>query len=113
MGCSANVMTGEECLKLSNTIFIGLLDTTTKGLIDVGQVVRVSVARVIHTSIDTSSVAVPNIKIELWYRITGLNVDDLVVENKVNTLLIFLEVATNVLTTDVWKLLVHIFLESG
>ena len=113
MGCSANVMTGEECLKLSNTIFIGLLDTTTKGLIDVGQVVRVSVARVINTSIDTSSVAVPNIKIEFWYRITGLNVDDLVVENKVNTLLVFLEVATNVLTTNVWKLLVYILLQSG
>jgi hypothetical protein len=106
-------MAGEECLKLSNTVFIGFLNTTTKGLVDVGQIVTVSVARVVHTTIDTGGVAVPDIKIQIWHRLTGLNADDLVVENKVNTLLVLLEVATNILTTDVLDLLVHACFGTG
>ena len=41
MRCSTDIMAGKECLKLCNTIFIGLLDTTAEGLVDVGQVVGV------------------------------------------------------------------------
>ncbi|KAI6753732.1 hypothetical protein HG531_005901 [Fusarium graminearum] len=101
VGCTAGVVTWEECLKLSNAILVSLLDTTTKGGVNVGLVVGVSIAWVVHTSIDTGCVAVPNIEIQLWYRLAGLDVDDLVVEDEVNTLLVLLEVATNGLTTDV------------
>lgn len=108
VGSAAGVVAWEEGLKLRNTILVGLLDTTAKGVVDVSLVVDVSVTLVVHTSIDTSGVAVPDIEIQLGYRLAGLNVDDLVVENEVNTLLVLLEVATNGLTTDVLELLVDI-----
>ncbi|KAI6750536.1 hypothetical protein HG530_014817 [Fusarium avenaceum] len=50
MGCTASVMTWEEGLKLRNTIVIGWLDTTAKGVVDVGLVVDVSVTLVVHTA---------------------------------------------------------------
>lgn len=108
VGGAAGVVAWEEGLKLCNTIFVGLLDTTAKGVVDVGLVVDVSVTLVVHTSIDTGGVAVPDIEIQLWYRLACLNVDDLVVKDEVNTLLVLLEVATNGLTTNVFDSLVYI-----
>jgi hypothetical protein len=107
---ATDIMTWEKGLKLGNAIFISWLDATAKGLVDVGLVGKVSVSLIVHAAVNTSCVAVPDLEIQLWHRFTSSYVDDLVVENKVNALLVLLQIASDRLATDVLSLLAGVIL---
>lgn len=55
---AAAVVAGEDGGELNNTIRIGLLDATQSRVVQVGRIVRVTVAAGLHTAVDTCRVAV-------------------------------------------------------
>lgn len=56
---TTGVVAREDSLELRNTIVIGGLDTTKPGVVKVGSVVLITVARGNDTTVHTSGVAVP------------------------------------------------------
>lgn len=85
VGGSAAVVTGEHGLELSDTLGIGLLDTTEEGLVEVGVVIAVTIARVLDTGVNTGGVAVPHVPVEILDRLTGLDVNELAVHDDRDT----------------------------
>lgn len=101
MGGSARVVAGEGCLELGNTVGIGRLDAAQPGLIDVGLVRRVAVSGGNNTGVNTGGVAVPHLKVDVGHGLASVDIDNLVVQDGVDTLLGLADIATNVLATDI------------
>ena len=102
--CSAtNVVTGEDGLELGDTVSVGLLDSPTKCGVDIGGIVRIAVSTGNNTRVDTSAVAVPDLDVDIRDGLTGVNVDDLVVEGNRNTRLIVRNILTDVLAANICK----------
>ena len=101
MGCSTSVMTWEEGFELSNTIPISWLYATAPGLVNIRFVVEVAIALINNTRVYTSRVAVPDFEVKLRDGLTSIDIDNLVVQYKVDTFLILLDVPTDRFTADV------------
>jgi len=93
---AAGVVTREDRLELSNTIRVGLLDASKPSLVNVGLIRAIAIAVGNDTRVHASGVAVPHLEVNVGDWIAGFDVDDLVIEDNVETLLIFNDVLTNV-----------------
>ncbi|KAI6770948.1 hypothetical protein HG531_009803 [Fusarium graminearum] len=98
---SAGVVTREDGLKLSNTVTVGLLDSAEPGLVDVCFVRVVAVAVCNDAGVNTSGVAVPHLEVDVGDGIAGLDIDDLVVEDNVESILLLDDVFSDILASDV------------
>lgn len=98
---SAGVVTREDGLKLSNTVAVGLLDSAEPGLVDVCFVRVVAVAVCNDAGVNTSGVAVPHLEVDVGDGIAGLDIDDLVVEDNVESILLLDDVFSDILASDV------------
>jgi hypothetical protein len=101
VGCTARVMTWEDGLELNDTIIIGLLNPAQEGGVDVGSISSVTVAIADNTRVDTSRIAVPDIKPDVGDGLAGLNVNELGIESDINTWLVFSQVGAHVFARDV------------
>lgn len=119
VGSATSVVTGEDGLKLGNTILVGLLQATKECVVQIFLVVRVAVAFRLDARVNTLDfvsicfrlyvdnmityrrIAVPDIHVDLRNRLASLGVDKLDVEEKRNTLLILRDVRANQFTSDI------------
>lgn len=101
VGGSAGVMTREKGQELTDTILVGLLNATQESLVDVAQVGRIAVTLGVDTGVDTSRVTVPHLKVDIRHRLTGINVDHLIVEDDLGPLLIFDDTVSDVFAGDI------------
>lgn len=97
---TAAVVTGEDRLKGSDAVLVGLLETTESHVVKVGDIVAISVAVILHTRVDTGGVAVPDVPPELGDRLAGVDVDELSVHVVHNTGLVIDDVLAVVLALD-------------
>ena len=94
-------MSRNDGLVLSNAIDISLHNSTQESGVQVGQIVRVAIARSCDTRVDTRSVTVPEIHIDRRNGLAGASVDELDVKVERDTLLAVRDVAANQLAIDV------------
>lgn len=80
-------MTSEGCLERHNATLIRLLNTTVESVVQVGSIIGVAVAVGNDTRVYASTVAVPDLEENFWYRLAGVDVNDLDVEGEFNALL--------------------------
>lgn len=128
VGSTTSVVTWDDRLELSNTVDVGLLDTTEEGRIEVASVILVAVARCKDTGVHTSGVAcetirlitivrlgfpltVPCIHVDGWNRLAGRCVDDLDVQEQRNTSLTFGHITANELAVDIVRSLSDLWLQ--
>lgn len=98
---TGGVMTGEDGLELHNTVAVAHLYTAEPGIVKIGLIRRVTVTRSNNTRVDTGSVAVPHLQVDVGDGVAGLDVNDLVVNDDINTGLVLDHVASDVLATNV------------
>lgn len=108
MSSTAGVVTGEDGLELSNTIRVGLLNASKPSLVNVGLIRAIAIAVGNDTRVYASGVAVPHLQVDIGDRVAGFDVNNLVVEDDVETLLIFNDVLTNVFAGHIWIILANV-----
>jgi hypothetical protein len=101
VGGSAGIMTREKGQELTDTILVGLLNAAQESLVDVAQVGRIAVTLGIDTGVDASRVTVPHLKVDIRHRLTGINIDYLIVQDDFSSLLIFNDAISDVFARDV------------
>lgn len=84
-----------------NTLRVGLDDTTEKGCVDVASNRGISITARDDARVDTSSIAAPQVDVNVGDWIAGVGVDDLNIESQRNTVLGFSDVATDIFALDV------------
>lgn len=89
MGGATGVVAGEDGLVADNTPFITGLNTTQESLVQVGLVVGVSVTACDNAGVDTGGVAVPEVGVDVWDGVAGVDIDQLDVEIQGHTRLVF------------------------
>ncbi len=103
VGGAGGVMAGEDGLELHNTVAVAQLDTAEPGVVDVGLIRRVTVTGSNNTGVDTGGVAVPHLQVDVGDGVAGVDVNDLVVNDGIDTTLFLDDVASDVLATNVYK----------
>jgi hypothetical protein len=98
---AGGVVAREDGLELDNTVGVSLLDTAEESLVDVGLIGGVAVAGSDDTGVNTGRVAVPHLEVDVRDRLAGIDVDDLVVDDGVDTSLVLSDVAADVLATNI------------
>ena len=120
MSGSASVMTRENCLKLNNTLIIARLHTTKERGIFIAGIVLISIAVGNDARVNTlnyilgcyvqyqrglrytnSSIAVPDVGVDLWKRFTGIGINKLDVHVQWDSSLTFDDILANKFTPDV------------
>lgn len=91
---TASVMTREHCIKLNDTIVIGLLNTATEGG------VKTTLAGGGDTGVDAGSVAVPSVDQDLGHSSTGSDIDKLDIEMQRHTRLAIGHLAADELASN-------------
>jgi hypothetical protein len=102
---TAGVVAGNDGLVLSDTVGVGLDDATEESVVEVVQVVGVTVARGRDARIDTSGVAVPEVHVDGGDGLASAGVDELDVKVHGDTLLAIGDVAADKLAVDVVRAL--------
>ena len=97
---ASSVVTREGGVELQNTVLVTELDTAEHGVIDVARVSSVAVAASDYTTVDTSTVAVPGLKSDLWDGFTGVSVNDLNIESQRHTRITLSDVLADILARD-------------
>lgn len=105
VGGAARLVAGEGRLELSNTVGIGGLDAAQPGLVDVGLVTAVTVSGGNNARVHTGGVAVPHLEVDVGHRLAGVDIDDLVVQDSVDSLLGLADIPSDVLATDIVRAL--------
>lgn len=77
------------------------VDTTSKGVVPVGGVSDVSIACGNNAGVDTGGIGLPKVDVHVRNRLTGVHVNDLEINIKDDTLLIFGYVLPDQLSIDV------------
>ena len=93
-------ITYEDGLELHHAVRISRIDAAEECLVDVARVVRVSVAGLNHTGIDTRRVAVPDIPKDSFKRLARVDVNELAVEDYIHTRLVLSDVVTDQLSRN-------------
>lgn len=101
VGGTADVVAGEGGLELGNTIGVGRPDTAQEGLVEVARVGAVSISESRDTRVHAGGVAMPHLEVDVGDRLTGVDVDDLVVDHCVDTLLTLADILADVLAADI------------
>ena len=113
-GClTASVVSGHDRLVLSDSVGVRLHDSTQERCVQVGQIIRVAVARCRDARVDTRSVAVPEVHVDSRNGLARASVDELDVKVEGNTLLAVRDVAANELAVDVVGALGHLRLQDA
>ena len=100
---ASRVVTREGGVELQNTVLVAELDTAEHGVIDVARVSSVAVAASDYTTVDTSTVAVPGLKSDLWDGFTGVSVNDLNIESQRHTRITLSDVLADILARHPWS----------
>lgn len=100
VGGAAVVVTRKDGLELSNSLFVGLLNTTQKGLVEISRVISVSVHRAVDTGVDAGGVAVPHIPVQALDRLASVDIDELAIQNDGNAGLAVSNVRADELALD-------------
>jgi hypothetical protein len=102
---TTGVVAWEDRLELHDTIGAAGLDATQEGRIGVALVVKVAIAVGNDTGVDTSGVAVPDIRIDILQRLTSVDINQLQVQEQWHTRLVFGDVAADEFTGDILSIL--------
>jgi hypothetical protein len=94
-------VTGEESVERHHAIAVSRLNATQESSVDVGGISCVAITLRNDTGVDTSSVAVPDISIQIVNTLASTDIDKLNIEDDGHTLLSFLEVGSNQFTLNV------------
>jgi hypothetical protein len=90
--------------ELGNSVLVGADETTAEGLVKVGSVAAVTVTAGYDTGVHSGAVAVPEVKVDIGKNRAGVDINDLDVGIKVNTLLVLTDVRADELSVDVYRL---------
>lgn len=95
------VMAREDGSELSYAVIFRRLKTSQEGLVNVASIGAVSVSAGNDAGVNTSGVAVPEVNhgVDNW--LAGIHVDDLDVQNKFDTFLVFDDVAADEFTSGI------------
>ena len=94
-------MTWNNGLVLGHSVDISLNDTAKESCVQVGQIIRVAIARSCDAGVDTRGITVPEIHVDRRNRLASAGVDELDVKVERNALLAIRDVAANQLAIDV------------
>lgn len=94
-------MAGNNRLESGNALGIGSSDTAEESRVDIDAVRAVTVSRGDNTGVNAGGVAVPEVDVDVWNRLAGVDVDDLDVHGHGHTLLSLGNVLTDEFTGDV------------
>jgi hypothetical protein len=94
-------VTGEEGIERYNTIAVSGLNATEESSVDVRGIGSVAITLRNDARVDTSGIAVPDISIQIFNTLTGIDVDKLNIEDDWHARLSFLEVRSNQFTLDI------------
>lgn len=90
-----------ECgIERYNAVLIGLLETTVKSVVDIRCIVRVAVAACYDATINTGTVAVPDLEESFRYGFARVDIDELDIERQRHTLLAVRDVLANKLALN-------------
>lgn len=92
---------GENCVELGDTILIGQLNTSEPGFVQDGDIVRVAIAAVIGTGVNTSSITVEYLVKGTDDRLTSTGIKNLEIVMYGDAFHIFSEVGANVFTGNI------------
>lgn len=98
---TAGVVSRNDRLVLSDTVDVGLHDSAQECCVQVGQVVRVTIARCCDAGVDTSRIAMPEVHVDRRNRLASAGIDELDVKVERNALLTVRDVAANQLAIDI------------
>ena len=98
-------MPGNDRLVLSDSVGVGLHDATQERCVQVGQIIRVAVARCRNARVDAGGIAVPEVHVNSRNRLARTSVDELNVKVERNSLLTIRDIAANQLAVDVVRAL--------
>lgn len=101
MSCATAVVARVDGGEFDHTVGVGLLDATKSGAVQVRSIGRVSVAVRLDTRVDSSRVAVPDIEPSTNQRLASVDVDELSLQDDLDSRLAISHVRTNVFTLDV------------
>lgn len=94
-------MAGDKSLESGNAFGIGSSNTAEESGVDIGAVRAVTVSRSDNAGVDTGGVAVPEVEVDVWNRLAGVDINDLDVDGHGHTLLRLGNVLTDEFTRDV------------
>lgn len=100
-------------LVLSNTVGVSLHDSAQESGVQVGQIVRVAVARCGDARVDTRGIAVPEVHVDSRHRLASAGIDQLNVKVERNALLVIGDVAADKLAIDVVGALGDLWLQNA
>lgn len=98
---TAGVVSRHDRLVLSDAVNVSLHDSTQERCVQVGQIVRVAVARSRDARVDSRGIAVPEVHVDGRDRLASAGVDELDVQIERNTLLAVRNIAADQLAIDV------------
>lgn len=101
VGGSAGVVTWEEGGELGDSLIRCRLELSQECGVQVAEVGRVSITAGDNTGVDTCGIAGPDLDDRVGYWVAGGHVDDLGVEDELNTLLVLAGILTDILASDV------------
>lgn len=101
VGGTAGVVAGEEGLELCDTVRVRRPNSAQEGLVEVACVAAVAVSGSSDTRVHAGGVAVPHLEVDIGDGVTGLDIDDLVVNQRVDTLLGLADILADVLAADI------------
>lgn len=98
---TAGVVSRHDRLVLSDAVNVSLHDSTQERCVQVGQIVRVAIARSRDARVDSRGIAVPEVHVDGRDRLASAGVDELDVQIERNTLLAVRNIAADQLAIDV------------
>lgn len=110
---TAGVVSRNDGLVLSDSVGISLHDSTQERCVQVGQIIRVAIARCRDARVDACGIAVPEVHVHSWDRLARTSVDELDVKVERNTLLTIRDVAANELAIDIVRALSNLRLQDA
>lgn len=104
-GLTASVVSWNDRLVLSDSVGIGLHDSTQECCVQVGQIIRVAIAGSRDAGVDACGIAVPKVHVDSRNGLASASVDELDVKVERNALLAIRNIAANELAIDVVRAL--------
>ena len=94
VGSTSGVVTGEDAVELSNTVFVGKLDAAQPGS------VKTSLGS-LDAGVNSSGIAVPDLNIDIGHGVASVNIDHLVIKGDRNTGLVLDDILADVLASNI------------
>ena len=95
---ASSVMSRDQGLYSNDSKFVGGLDTTQEGVVDVGGIGAIPIAVGADARVDSCAIAMPKLGVDRRHWLACIDVNHLEIECKWDTFLIFNDVVANVFT---------------